>query len=677
MTATPTRVRPGGRRPAPTGTRSVSARSGAARTGGPSTSVTRTRARVGARSVSAKRARALDRAAASRGRTSTPRPPTRARPAPARARRAPAPAPAADPRRRLTALLVVLALALTTVAVRLWMVQGPGGREYASLGRSQRLRSAVLPAERGAIVDRNGVELAMSTRRRTVWADPRAVRDPAAAARALAPVLRQSETSLRDRLTANGGFVYLARKVEDPVADAVAALAIPGVALLDEPKRVDPAGALAAPVLGQVGVDDEGLSGLELQYEKDLAGADGTLLVEKDPAGRDIASGVHELRSASPGDQLVLSIDRAMQFETERVLADQIVASRAKGGIAVVMDPRTGEILAMANLVARAGGAPPVPSSDNMALTRVYEPGSVNKMITVSAALEEGVVRPTDTFVVPDRMGVADAVFRDSSPHATEVMTVERIVAESSNVGTIMIGQRLGKEHLDSYLRAFGLADRTGLGFPGEAEGILPDPDEWSGTSIATLPIGQGVAVTAVQMLTAYNTVANGGVYVAPSLVTRVVDADGKAREVRRPEPRRVVSEGTALAVTGMLEQVVSDGTGTAAAVPGYRVAGKTGTASKPRDGAVGYEPGAYVATFAGFVPAGSPRLSAIVILDEPTPYYGGMVSAPVFSQLAGYGVRLLAVPPDTPPEKPPTTPAPAPPRPATPTTLGRTPTRP
>jgi cell division protein FtsI (penicillin-binding protein 3) len=605
-------------------------------------------ASTGARSVSgrASAARPVARSTSAR----------RPRPAGARpvARRS---TPVADPRRRLIALLVVLGLALSAVAVRLWTVQGPGGREYASLGRSQRLRSAVLPAERGAIVDRNGVELAMSTQRRTVWADPRAVRDPAAAAKALAPVLRQSVRSLQERLTANAGFVYLARKVEDPVADAVAALAIPGVGLRDEPKRVDPAGALAAPVLGQVGLDDEGLSGLELQYENELAGRDGTLMVEKDPSGNDIASGVHELRSASPGNQLVLTIDRAVQFETERVLADQIVASRAKGGIAVVMDPRTGEILAMANLVAGPAGSAPVPPADNMAVTRVYEPGSVNKMITVSAALEEGVVRPTDTFVVPDHMGVADATFHDSSPHATEVMTVERILAESSNVGAIMIGQRLGKGHIDSYLRAFGLADRTGLGFPGEAKGILPDPDEWSGTSIATLPIGQGVAVTAVQMLTAYNTVANGGVYVAPSLVTRVVDADGKAREVRRPEPRRVVSEETARAVTRMLEQVVTDGTGTAAAVPGYRVAGKTGTASKPLEGAVGYEAGAYVASFAGFLPAGSPRLSAIVILDEPTPYYGGLVSAPVFSQLAGYGVRVLAVPPDT--------------------TLGRTPTRP
>lgn len=554
-------------------------------------------------------------------------------------------------------------MALTAVVVKLWMVQGPSGREYASFGRNQRLYSAVLPAERGAILDRNGVELAMSTRRRTVWADPRSVRDPAAAARALAPLLGQTEASLQEKLTTNGAFVYLARKVEDPVADALVARPIPGVGLIDEPKRVVPAGVLAAPVLGSVGLDDEGLSGLERQFEKQLAGKPGTLLVERDPRGKEIASGVRELKAATRGNQIVLTLDRAMQFETERVLSEQIVTSNAKGGIAIVMDPRTGDILAMANLVAGPPGEPPVPSNDNMAVTRVYEPGSVNKIITVSAALEEKLVRPSDTLMVPDRITVGGGAFRDSHPHATEVMSVERIVADSSNVGTIMIGQRLGAKNVDSYLRSFGLADPAGLGFPGEAKGILPDLEDWSGTSIATLPIGQGVAVTALQMLAAYNAIANGGVYVAPRLVTNVVDAQGRSREVDRAAPRRVVSEETARAMTPMLEQVVSDGTGEAAAVPGYRVAGKTGTAEKPREDAAGYEAGAYVATFAGYLPASAPRLSVIVALDEPTPHYGGLVSAPVFSRLASFGVRLLGAPPDA---SPPAGTAPSSPRSAT-----------
>ena len=537
---------------------------------------------------------------------------------------------------------------LTGVVVRLGAVQGPGGRRFASLGVSQRLRSTALPAERGSIVDRNGEALAISTRRRSVWADPQAVRDPVAAARALAPLLEQKEAVLRDRLTADGFFVYLARKVDDSVADSIAALRIAGVSLLDEPDRVEPADALGAPLLGQVDLDDKGVSGLELQYEEELAGRPGQMVVEKDPAGRHIPAGVHELRAASPGKQLVLTLDRALQYETERALADQIVASRAKGGLALLMEPGTGEVLAMANLVAGAPGKRPVPPRDNMAVTRVYEPGSVNKLITVAAALEEDVVRPQDRFVVPDHLSVADSNFRDSEPHPTESMTVGDIVSESSNVGTIMIGRRLGRDRLDRYLRDFGLAEPTDLRFPGESGGIMLDPDEWSGTSIATVAIGQGVAVTALQMLGAYNTVANGGLYAAPRLVKSVVDADGRARETSHADPRRVISEETADAMTAMLQRVVTDGTGKSAAVPGYSVGGKTGTAQKPGPG--GYQAGAYVASFAGFVPAGAPRLSAIVVLDEPTPYYGGLVAAPVFSQVAAIGVRRLGIPPDAAP---------------------------
>jgi cell division protein FtsI (penicillin-binding protein 3) len=347
------------------------------------------------------------------------------------------------------------------------------------------------------------------------------------------------------------------------------------------------------------------------------------------------------------GKKLVLTIDRSMQYETERVLADQIVATKAKGGIAVVMDVQTGEIRAMANLAAGAGGGPPAASPDNMAVTKVYEPGSVNKMITVAAGLEAGVISPADTFVVPDNINIADATFHDAERHDTKKMTVSDIVAESSNVGTIMVGRKLGKERIDRFLRAFGLANRTGLGFPGESAGLLPELRSWSGTSMATVPVGQGVAVTALQMLVAYNTIANDGVYVGPSLVKQVVDAQGRVHDAPATSSRRIVTSTTARELTGMLEQVVKAGTGTAARVQGFTVAGKTGTAQKPKDGYRGYKEGAYVASFVGFLPAEAPRLSAIVVLDEPTPIFGGLVSAPVFSQLGGYGVRVFGVPPD------------------------------
>ncbi|HEV3494970.1 MAG TPA: penicillin-binding protein 2, partial [Actinomycetes bacterium] len=548
-------------------------------------------------------------------------------------------------RARLVVMLVVIALAFAGVLARLAVVQGFSARRYAVFGESQRMHTIVLPAERGAILDRNLGELAVSTRRSTVWADPSVVTDAATTARLLAPVLDVPEGDLLDKLrTPDTAFVYLARKVDDRVAEAVEGLALAGVQLLDEPKRIVPSGDLAAPLLGQVGLDDEGLSGLEKQYEKVLTGKAGELLVERDAGGNDIAAGLRELKPSARGHNLVLTIDRAMQYETERALAESIVSSKAKGGMALVMDPLTGEILAMANLVAGKPGTPPVPPADNMAVTRVFEPGSTNKVVTIAAAVEEGVVTPSTRMNVADTLPVADVTFHDSEPHPLMWWTTADIVAHSSNVGTIQIAQRLGKAQMDRYLRAFGMADPTDIDFPGESGGLLPDLDEWSGTSIGSIPIGQGVAVTAVQMLGAFNTIANGGTYVAPSLVKGTVDAAGKEHPAPAPATRRVVSEATAAEVSRMLTGAVQVGTGTAARIDGYTVAGKTGTARKPSETKAGYTD-TYMASFAGFLPAEAPRLSAIVVLDEPRPYYGGIVAAPVFAAVGSFGIRHFGIP--------------------------------
>ena len=581
------------------------------------------------------------------------------------------------------------------MVVRLTFVQGLSSEKYASFGQAQRLSTVVVPGERGSIFDRNHVELAMSIRQRTVWANPQLVRDPIAEARALAPALHQDEAVVRDKLRANGGFVYLARKVDDATADRVAALKLDGVSLVEEPKRFDPAGELAASVLGQVGLDNQGLSGLESQYERQLVGRSGRAEVEHDPSGRQIAAGLHQVKPAARGHDLVLTIDRSMQYETERALSQEIVAAKAKGGIAIVSDPRSGDILAMASLTAGRNGALPGPAPSNEAVTKVYEPGSANKAVTVAGALQEGIVTPATKIAVPDHITVGTAQIHDDENHATGAWTVTDIVANSSNVGTIQIGQKLGKAGIDRYLRAFGLGSSTALHFPGESAGLLLDPKRWSGASIATVPIGQGVAVTALQMLEVYNTIANGGMYVSPRLV----------QATAKPPSRRVVSTQTAQQLTAMLTQVVTRGTGKAARIDGYSVAGKTGTARKPLEGGKGYKEGAYVSTFVGFVPAEAPRFSAIVVLDEPTPIYGGLGSAPVFAELARYGLRLFRVPPPSmaatvpvPPLSPdaakadrdaggpssaPVAPAPGEPRaqPSTtvraspPTTLGRTPT--
>ncbi|HVL92642.1 MAG TPA: penicillin-binding protein 2 [Acidimicrobiales bacterium] len=552
-------------------------------------------------------------------------------------------------RRRLVVSLVAMVGAFAVLAGRVVQVQGLAADRYAEVGESQRVREVSLPAYRGAIFDRNGHDLALTVRQSSVVANPQVVADPLAAAAALAPVLDMEPGDLQDRLIREQAFVYLARTVDDDVAARVADLDIPGVELRPEPERFLPAGTLALPLLGKVGTDNTGLSGLERQFDEALAGRPGTMVVERDPNGREIPGGVRRLEPADRGDDLVLTIDRSIQHEAERSLAGAIVRHNAKGGMAIVMETATGEVLALANLVTPAAGGPPVPARKNTALTDVFEPGSVNKVITISGAIEDGVVDAAETLTVPDTIRVADHTFSEHDPHPVARWSVTDIMANSSNVGSIMIGQRLGKARIDHYLRSFGFGNRTGLGFPGESGGILLDPKKWSGTSIGTVPIGQGVAVTAMQMLAAYNAVANGGVYVAPSLVRATVDADG-VRHDAPPAPRRtVVSPATAAQVTAMLTEVVRVGTGTEAAIDGYSVAGKTGTARKPKVDARGYQEGAYVAGFAGFVPAERPALAAIVILDEPTPIFGGIVAAPVFAELAGYALRHLQVPPPPP----------------------------
>ncbi|MEW6155461.1 MAG: penicillin-binding protein 2 [Actinomycetota bacterium] len=537
-----------------------------------------------------------------------------------------------------------LVLGFGAVLVRLVDVQGISAGQYAVIGQDQRLAAVELPATRGAIYDRNGAALAVSVARTTVWADPQLVDDPAGAAAALAPVLGLSESELRAKLTTNSSYVTLARRLDEATAEAVRALPpFKGVLVKDEPTRVLPAGPVASPVIGLVDTDQLGFSGLEGQYEQLLAGRAGEQLVERDPAGRDIAGGVRHSREPVAGTGLVLTIDRDLQFFTEAALARQITSSNARSGIAIVMDPLTGEVLAMANMVAGANGKAPQPSGYNKAVIDVYEPGSVNKLVTMAAALDSGAVGRNDVFTVPDRITVAGDTFVDAEPHPPRQWTPGDILSESSNAGAIMVAQELGRASFDRYLRAFRLDGDSGLGFPGEASGILPDLDAWSGTTLPTLAIGYGLAVTPLQMLTAYNTIANDGVYVAPSLVRSEIGPDGRERALPPPEQQRVVSSATAAAVREMLAGTVAHGTGRTAAVAGYTVGGKTGTARKAEGE---YKEGAYVASFAGFIPAESPRLSAIVVLDEPQPYTGALASGPVFAELAGYAVRHYQVPP-------------------------------
>ncbi|HYH50630.1 MAG TPA: penicillin-binding protein 2 [Acidimicrobiia bacterium] len=564
--------------------------------------------------------------------------------------------------RRAMALLVMLSVGLSVIILRLTQVQAVSASEYEKLGAGQRIRTIKLAAERGAIFDRNGVDLALSVNQQTVWANPKVVTDPAGHAAKLAPVLGMDRKVLADRLgQKTHAFVYLARKVDDATAEAVEKLELEGVGFVPESKRFYPSGPLAAPLLGNVGIDNDGLAGLEVQYDKKLAGKPGELVVEQDPQGRRIPQGFSRLEPARRGNDLILSLDQSLQYELERALVDAVSAATAKGGLAIVEDTRTGSILAMANVTGDGAGAarPSSQTEKNRAVTDVYEPGSTNKVITMAGALEDGLVTPETKFTVPDKLPMANAVFEDHEPHPPIPWSVTDILVNSSNTGTIMVGQKLGKTRLDHYLRAFGFGTKTNVGFPGEPAGLLLDPEHWYVTSMGTVPIGNGLAVSALQMLQVYVTLANGGMYKPPRLVEATIDADGVRHPVPVAEPRRVVSADTAGKLSSMLTQVVQTGTGTNAAVPGYLAAGKTGTARKPLEGARGYS-GNYVASFVGFVPAQEPRLAAVVVLDEPTPIYGGQVSAPVFSRIMQYALRLERIPPPpgSPPVTPPGTPA-------------------
>jgi cell division protein FtsI (penicillin-binding protein 3) len=562
------------------------------------------------------------------------------------------------PAGRVAALFLILALSFTTVAGRLLQLQLRDAPAYAALARDQRVRRVALPAVRGAIYDRDGSELALSLPARAVYAEPSKVVEPLATAKRLAPLVDRPVSTLLEALTAKRSFVYLARRIDLPVARRIEALGLPGVGFLDESRRSYPAGRLAAQVLGFVGVDGTGLAGLELRHQDVLAGRPGELVVEQDPLGNRIPQGESRMVPPVPGDDLVLTIDRDLQFQTQRALRRAVQDNGAKGGTIIVMEPTTGEILTMASYpwfnANRAGRTNPQ-RLRNRAITDVYEPGSVNKVITAAAALELGAMTTREVLPVRDSLRVGPKIFHDAHPHPPVTMTLGDIIAQSSNVGAIKVARKVGRARLDRYLRRFGFGSRTGLHFPGEAAGILPDVDEWWATGMGTIPIGQGVAVTGLQIASVYATIANGGVRTEPRLLRGRIDGEGASHPLGTPKRRRVVSAGTAEMITRMLAYAVEVGTGTEAQIPGYWVAGKTGTARKPLAGGGGYGD-EYVASFVGFAPASEPRLVVAASLDEPDTVYGGIAAAPLFRDVARFALAKLRVPTSTPPPRPPTT---------------------
>lgn len=547
--------------------------------------------------------------------------------------------------RRLVVLLVAMLFAFGGIAVRLATFQ-VGDRQLFAIGLDQRVRTIDLPAARGRILDRSGVPLAITLDARDLYANPELVTDPGGEAEQIARILGLKPKDVRSALEADGTFAYVARQVDLDVAQQVEDLRLAGIGSLSAPKRYYPAGALASQVLGFVGIDGTGLAGLEEQFETELAGTPGERRVEVAPDGQPIAQGISAETEPVDGVSLRTTIDRDIQFKTQQALASAVQDNGAKAGTVIMMIPKTGDILAMASSPSfdpnRFVSADP-DRWRNRAVTDAFEPGSVNKIITAAAALESGTVSLTQRFQVPASMQVDEYTIHDSHPHPVQTMLLSDIIAESSNIGIAKVAGVIGKTTLASYMNRFGFGRTTGLGFPGESDGIVPALENWSDASLATIAYGQGISVTPLQMASVYATIANGGVLVQPRLVSGTVDDTGTFTPTPPSPSHRVIEAQTAATLTEMLAYAVEGGTGTTAQIPWYQVAGKTGTALKPSPSG-GYYSDRYVASFIGFLPAGHPQVIVAVFLDEPATVYGGIAAAPLFQQVARYAIQKLGI---------------------------------
>ena len=547
--------------------------------------------------------------------------------------------------RRIRLLLAVFAVAFAAMLGRAVWLQAVQAGTLERLATEQHDTTVTLPAGRGAILDRNGLQLAIGRDATTVFANPRQIANPKAAALVAAKDLNLDADELYPKLADRSrGFVYLARKTDPERALTLKKRAITGMFFRSEERRTYPQGRIAAQLLGYAGLDNNGLAGIELELDRPLSGRSGRERYVRDPSGRSIE--VVESRPARDGDDVTLTLDHTIQSYAETVLQRTVMNWGAKASSAIVLDPRNGEILAMATVPGFDANRYGYVSRDlqrNRAVTDTYEPGSTFKVVTIAAALSTKVVAPSTSFLLPYEIEVADRKIHDSHERATGRMTVAQILSRSSNVGTVTVAEMLGQNRLARWIERFGFGQKTGVDFPGETRGIVLPVEKWSGSTIGNVPIGQGIAVTPIQMAAAYGAIANGGVWMRPQLVRRV-----GSHRVGGNDRRRIISPVVSSQVMAMMQDVVNEagGTGALARLEGYSVAGKTGTASKPEQG--GYSESRYVASFVGVVPANAPRLVVLVSVDEPKgAIWGGVVAAPAFQEIARYALQYLEIPPD------------------------------
>jgi cell division protein FtsI (penicillin-binding protein 3) len=587
-----------------------------------------------------------------------------------------------SPRPRLRLISLGLTLVMLVFVVRLLQVQAVDASAYAAKADKYRFQEYTLSAERGEITDRNGIALADSVDAYDITADPKlftreeskTADAPEQAASLLAPILGKEPAELAKKLrTPKSRYTLLARKQTPQVWNQIKDLkrvygqkaqAVGGNGInllggiLSEPstKRVYPNGELAAGILGYVNAEGRGAGGLESMLDQELAGKDGKIRFTQS-GGRQVPTAGSQGTPAVPGSDIELTIDRDIQWAAQQAITEQVKKSKADRGYVVVQDTRTGEVLAMAN----APGFDPndlsaanAAAMGNAALQDAYEPGSTSKVMSMAAVLEEGKAAPDTHVTVPNRLHRGDRLFKDDVDHKTWYLTLNGVLAKSSNIGTILATGQLGKTQAESnrvlysYLRKFGIGSPTGLHYPGETPGILAKPQDWSTSQQYTIPFGQGLSVSAMQAASVYSTIANGGVRIEPTLVRGTKGPDGRFTAAPAPKESRVISEKTSKTLARMLESVVKDreGTGTKAAIPGYRVAGKTGTANRV-DPELGYYKG-YTASFAGFAPADDPQITVYCAIQNPTKgsYFGGQICGPIYKKVMEFALKTLHVAP-------------------------------
>lgn len=558
-------------------------------------------------------------------------------------------------RRRLVFAMVGMFVMSCALVVRVAYLQTWGRSAYLAESIDQRTRVNTVRASRGVIFDRAGNELAMSVPTTTLWADPRKMVDPPATARAVAGLLgldAAAEASLLERLSQKEAkFTYVARELDKSVAASVLALGIKGIYSYVEPARVVESG-VAEPVIGRTDPDGLGTSGIELMFNDVLTGVDGTRVRQVDNADRSIAGEGTTTVQPVPGDDIVLTLDRSIQYHMDATLLSRVKQLSAKGGTAIAMDSRTGDILAMSNVKRRADGSVGIADA-NYAVVESYESGSVAKVFSISAALNEGTVNADTTMTVPGIVRIDDFQIRDAWPHGPIPMNVRTILSESSNIGTMMVADTVGFDKVHEYLTRFGFGSRSALKYPGESKGILKSKKNTYGTERSTLSYGYGFAATPLQMVAAVNVIANGGRYVAPRLVAGTIDKDGRRRDTAAAQQHDVLTPATAATMTDMMRDVVCTGTGDRARVKGMEIAGKTGTGYKLQaNGTYNTDAGGrrYFASFAGFFPAADPRVTVLVSIDEPNSgsidRFGGTAAAPVFAQVVPTLMNELGIAP-------------------------------